>query len=159
MTRHDENTQPTGPRPAPGTDPTWDRLEDQIGWYDTKSGRSQTAYKRVKVAQLVVAAAIPVAAVVGPPAVLTAGLGAVVLIFESIQQLFQWQTTWVQYRSTAEALKHERYLYLAQAGPYYGPDRHRVLAEQIEGLVSQEHAKWTQARHGPGEGQGGAETE
>jgi len=40
-------------------------------------------------------------------------------------------------------LKHERYLYLANAGPYGGEDRDRQLAERIEGLVSQEHAKWT----------------
>ena len=50
------------------------------------------------------------------------------------------------YRSTAEALKHERYLYLAAAGPYGGDDRVRVLAERVEGLVSQEHAKWTESR-------------
>jgi hypothetical protein len=52
----------------------------------------------------------------------------------------------VQYRSTAEALKHEKYLFLSQAGPYTGPERLRVLAERVEGLVSQEHAKWTEAR-------------
>jgi hypothetical protein len=54
-----------------------------------------------------------------------------------------FQEHWITYRSTAEALKHERYLYLAQAGPYVGEDRHRQLAERLEGLVSQEHAKWT----------------
>jgi hypothetical protein len=31
---------------------------------------------------------------------------------------------------------------LAGAGPYTGEDRHRLLAERIEGLLSQEHAKW-----------------
>jgi hypothetical protein len=30
------------PPPAPA-DPTWDRLEDQIGWYDRKSGEDQRA--------------------------------------------------------------------------------------------------------------------
>jgi hypothetical protein len=50
---------------------------------------------------------------------------------------------WITYRSTAEALTRERYLYLARAGPYLGEDRPRQLAERIEGLVSQEHAKWT----------------
>jgi hypothetical protein len=41
------------------------------------------------------------------------------------------------------------------AGPYVGEDRHRQLAERIEGLVSQEHAKWTashQQAAGPSEG-------
>jgi hypothetical protein len=64
-----------------------------------------------------------------------------------VQQLNQWQSNWVLYRSTAEALKHERQLYLAKAGPYRGRDRRSVLAERIEGLVSQEHAKWTDAHH------------
>ena len=50
------------------------------------------------------------------------------------------------YRSTAEALKHERYLYLAQAGPYADDDRRRQLAERLEGLITQEHAKWTASR-------------
>jgi hypothetical protein len=45
--------------------PTWDRLEDQIGWYDRKS--------------------------------------------------------WMGYRSTCEALKHEKHLYLTQPGPYTDP--------------------------------------
>src|SRR3712207_9488676 len=53
---------------------------------------------------------------------------------------------WVLYRSTAEALKHEKFLFLSCAGPYATADRLRVLAERVEGLVSQEHAKWTQGR-------------
>ena len=48
------------------------------------------------------------------------------------------------YRSTAEALKHEKYLFLSSAGPYAAADRLRLLAERVEDLVSQEHAKWTQ---------------
>ena len=57
-------------------------------------------------------------------------------------EVYQFQEHWITYRSTAEALKHEQYLYLAKAGPYTGEDRHHQLAERIEGLVSQEHAKW-----------------
>ena len=46
-----------------------------------------------------------------------------------------------------EALRHEKYLYLAGAGPYADDDRERILAERLEGLVSQEHATWTEGRH------------
>src|SRR3712207_7178244 len=53
---------------------------------------------------------------------------------------------WVLYRSTAEALKHAKCLFLSCAGPYATADRPRVLAERVEGLVSQEHAKWTEER-------------
>jgi hypothetical protein len=125
--------------------PAWGRLEDQVNWYDAKSVASQNAYKAAKLLQLVVGAAVPVVALAGTPDVVTASLGAVVVVLEGIQQLFQWQTNWMLYRSTAEALKHERYLFLAQAGPYSDADRDTVLAERIEGLVSQEHAKWTEA--------------
>ncbi len=134
----------TGDGAAVPGDPTWARLEEQLGWYDAKSGACQQAYKRTKLAQLVVAAAVPVLALADVVALVTATAAAVVVVLEGIQQLYQWQTNWVLYRSTAEALKHERYLYLAQAGPYTGADRRVVLAEKVEGLVSQEHAKWTE---------------
>ena len=124
----------------------WERLEDQLAWYDAKSSSCQRAFKRGKLVQLLVAAAVPVLAALSVPAAVTASVAAVVVVLEGVQQLYQWQTNWVLYRSTAEALKHEHYLYLAQAGPYTGEDRDRVLAERVEGLVSQEHAKWTEAR-------------
>ncbi|MDF2738882.1 MAG: hypothetical protein K0S88_248 [Actinomycetia bacterium] len=58
------------------------------------------------------------------------------------------------YRSTAEALKHECYLYLAKAGLYVGEDRQSQLAERLEGLVSQEHAKWTAIHREGGRSEG-----
>ena len=73
-------------------------------------------------------------------------LGGVVLVLEGIQHLNQYQQNWAAYRSTAEALKHEKYLYVARAAHYAVPHAHRLLAERIEGLVSQEHAKWVSAR-------------
>ena len=82
-------------------------------------------------------------AAVHSPVWVTGGLAALIVVLESVQHLYQFQEHWITYRSTAEALKHEQYLYLAKAGPYTGEDRHHQLAERIEGLVSQEHAKWT----------------
>jgi hypothetical protein len=129
-------------RPA-AADPTWDRLEDQLAWYDSKSRDSQRRYKWLKLLELAVAAVLPVVAAVESPIWVTGGLAAVVVILEGVQHLYQFQEHWITYRSTAEALKHERYLYLAEAGPYAGAGRHRQLAERLEGLISQEHAKWT----------------
>jgi hypothetical protein len=73
----------------------------------------------------------------------TGGLAAVIVVLEGAQHLYQFQEHWITYGSTAEELKHERYLYLAQAGPYAGDDRHAQLAERLEGLISQEHTRWT----------------
>jgi Protein of unknown function (DUF4231) len=128
-------------------DPTFSRLEDQIAWYDRKSQLSQRWFKWLKAGQLAAAGAIPVAAAFGPPDAVPAALGGLVILLEAFQQLNQYQQNWINYRSTCEALKHEKYLYLAHAGPY-GPadDARALLAERIEGLISQEHAKWVSGR-------------
>jgi hypothetical protein len=130
-----------------GDDITLGRLEDQIAWYDMKSGANQRWYKRLKVAQLVSAAAIPVVATLGAHAAILGTLGAAVVVIEGISQLNQFAVNWQTYRATAESLKHEKYLYLAHAGPYAGSaDGTALLADRIEGLISQEHAKWVSAR-------------
>jgi hypothetical protein len=127
--------------------PAWARLEDQIAWYDRKSGHAQHWFKRLKVCQLVLAAAIPVAAGVSAPAWLVGGAGALIVVLEGLQQLQQYQQNWTTYRSTCERLKHEKYLFAARAGPYARvEDPEARLAERVEGLVSQEHAAWASHR-------------
>jgi hypothetical protein len=129
------------------SDPTMERLEDQICWYDRRSGTHQRMYKMVKLAQMTLAAAIPVLAGIAPrtPTLLGA-LGATVVVLEGVQQLYRLHDNWTSYRSTAEALKHEKYLYLASAGPYAAAsDAHALLAERTESLISREHAKWIEA--------------
>jgi hypothetical protein len=117
--------------PAEADDPTWDRVEDQVGWYSRKSGENQRLYKWLKLLEIAIAAALPVVAAVHSPVWVTGGLAAVIVVLEGIQHLYQFQEHWITYRSTAEALKHERYLYLAHAGPYLGDDRHRQLASGL----------------------------
>jgi hypothetical protein len=141
---------------ARASGPAWERLEDQLAWYDRKSLACQRSFKRTKAAQLVLGSAVPVLALTDSTQILTAIVAAVVVVLEGLQQLNQWQANWVLYRSTAEALKHERYLYLAHAGPYRSGDARTVLAERVEGLVSQEHAKWTDARQKSDDGDRGS---
>src|SRR3954463_6838425 len=123
--------------------PAEGRLEDQIAWYDAKSQHNQRWFKLLKVCQIITAAAIPVAAGASAPAWLVGGAGALIVVLEGLQQLQQYQQNWITYRSTCERLKHEKYLFLAAAGPYtQAPRPDALLAERVEGLVSQEHAAW-----------------
>ncbi|HEV2769267.1 MAG TPA: DUF4231 domain-containing protein [Solirubrobacteraceae bacterium] len=122
---------------------TRERLEEQIAWYDRRSIQDKRWYLRLKVAQIVIAAAIPVVAAAGAPAAVAGAMGALIVVLEGLQQLFQYQQNWTAYRSTCEALRHEKFLYLARAGPYADAKRPvALLAERVEGLVSQEHAAW-----------------
>jgi len=116
---------------------------DQIAWYDAKSQHNQHWFKGLKVGQIITAAAIPVAAGASAPAWLVGGAGALIVVVEGLQQLQQYQQNWTMYRSTCERLKHEKFLFAARAGPYAKtPRADRLLAERVEGLVSQEAAAW-----------------
>ena len=129
----------------------YSRLEDQLGWYDRQSGRCQRRFKWLKGWQLVAAAVIPVAAALSAPGAVSAALAGVVLLLEGFQQMNQYQQNWINYRATAEALKHEKFLFLARADVYSETeDPQRLLAERTEGLVSQEHARWVSARRDVG---------
>ncbi|MBW6395791.1 DUF4231 domain-containing protein [Thermus sp. SYSU G05001] len=124
-----------------------ERLEDQIAWYDRKSQHNQLWFKWLKGIVLLMAGLIPFLASIGAPSIWTAILGTLILVLESFQQLNQYQHNWITYRSTCEALKHEKYLYLGLAGPYADASNpHSLLAERVESIVSQENAKWVMAR-------------
>ena len=47
--------------------PAWLRLNDQLDWYDRKSGENQKRYKQIKVAQLVLAGSIPTLGKISTP--------------------------------------------------------------------------------------------
>jgi len=138
-------------------DPIIERLEDQIAWYDRKSASNQNTYKVIKTIEIIAAATIPfLSAFKDVPYMVwvTGGLGVLITVLEGLLHLNQYQQNWVAYRSTCESLKHEKYVYIGNAGPYAGADNARaLLAERVESLVSQEHAKWaaTQLKEGKGE--------
>ena len=127
--------------------PTVDRLEDQIAWYDKRSMENQRWFKRLKVAQIVAAAIIPFTAGISAPIYVTGGLGVFIVIVEGLQSLNQYQHNWITYRSTCEELKHEKYLWLAKAGPFLNAENPDALfAERVESMISREHAKWVSVR-------------
>jgi hypothetical protein len=126
-------------------DPIMTRLESEIDWYNRNSLASQRAYKAIKLIEIIAAAMIPLLAlsrIAHMPAV-TGSLGALITVLEGVLQLNHYHENWISYRSSCEALKHEKYLYLGKASPYStASDAHALLAERIESLVSQETTKW-----------------
>jgi hypothetical protein len=138
-----------GPLEESGDAPARARLREQIAWYDGKSQHNQHWFKRLKIGELVTAAAIPFVASVSAPVWVVGGGGALIVVLEGLQQLQQYQQNWITYRATCERLKHEQFLFLAHAGPYSAVPEAEVealLAERVESLVSQEHAAWSSHR-------------
>lgn len=140
--------------------PTWARLEDQIGWYEEKSIEAQRTYRRIKITEIVFAASIPflagfqdnLGALLGSglslvPAVLIAALGVAVVILEGLTHINQYHRSWLGHRTTCEALKQEKFLFLAGAGPYADVDDKLLhLAERVESLLSQDRGRWASLR-------------
>ncbi len=127
--------------------PAWQRLEDQLNWYDQKSIHCQNWYKGLKFLQISLAVFIPIASHFDPICAKwsTAIAGSLIALLEGLQHMNQYSTLWVTYRATAERLKHEKYLFLSGAGPYKNldePERLLTLAERVEEHVSTEHANW-----------------
>jgi hypothetical protein len=87
-------------------------LQDQIDWYDRKSGSNQKAFKYLKICTISAAAIIPVLAKTsGISSSVTAGFGVFIVILEGLQQVNQYHTNWISHRSTCEARKHENSLH------------------------------------------------
>ena len=140
------------PAEAPASSASWQRLEEQVKWYSNGARRNKRWYMRIKLVQIISAAAIPVLAATSLPTWVAGSLGALIVVLESVQQLFQFHSNWTHYRSTSEALKHEKYLFLANAGSYAtAKDPAAMLAERIEGRVSQEHSAWASEQQGSGQ--------
>ena len=130
-----------------GKQVAWLRLVDQIQWYDDKSKRSQRLYKALKIIQLFLAVSIPLATSFPQDAArwFSGAAGSLIALLEGVQHMNQYSTLWVMYRSTAEYLKHEKFLFLSGAGPYKGislEEQIVLLAERVEERVSAEHANW-----------------
>ena len=124
---------------------TLKRLDEQISWYGRKSRKACFLYKSLKILQIAISAIIPLISLfINEEAKrIMAVLGVIILFIEGLQQLNQYQQTWLIYRSTCEMLKHEKYTFLAGAGVYTTADNAEImLSERTEALMLQEHSRW-----------------
>jgi len=124
-------------------DPVLERVDQQIHWYDRHATSARIWYCSIKITQIILAAAVPVAAGLDFPKLVTGSLGGLIVILEGIQQLFRYHDNWVRYRWTASAMERERSLWTAGAGDYAMADRPEAqLALRIEDLTSREATQW-----------------
>jgi hypothetical protein len=136
------------------------RLEPEIAWYDGKSGRNKLANTCAKIVEIVCAAVIPFLAGYAKAgyawiSVAIGILGVVVAGSAGISALLKFQEQWIKYRTTAESLKKEKYLFQTKVEPYNVDDSLSVLVQRVETLVSQENTNWAQYMMKPGKGEHG----
>jgi len=125
-----------------------ERVDDQINWYDRKSQIAQRWFKILRAVEIIAAGLIPLFAGFGGGStwsVAAAGvLGALVAVLASLLSLNQFQEHWIEYRTTCESLKHEKYHFLTNAEPYNEEDPFGLFVQRIESLISKENSAWSQ---------------
>ena len=135
-----------------GANPVLKRLEDQLAWFNQKSGFNRKRFQTLKICQIIAGALIPFVASINAPPYVASALGVLIVIIEGLQSLNQYQHTWISYRSTCEQLNHEKYLWLAKAGPYASAaNANTLLAERVENILSSEDASWADEMRKQGE--------
>jgi hypothetical protein len=125
-----------------------ERLEEQIEWYDQKSMHAQKCYKISQLIEIVLASSIPLLAGYSKYnfwiPVIVGILGALIAIIESITKLYKFHENWIQYRSTCELLKYQKYLYITKSSPYNIEEESvdNIFIKNVENIISAENGQW-----------------
>lgn len=127
-----------------------ERLEDQIAWYDFKSAWNKKWHMVFQISQLCFASVITISAIVNHNSYpyakyVVAILGAVIAISSGVVGLYKFNEKWILYRTTAESLKHEKYLFVTKTYPYHSENAFKQLVGRVESLISKENSNWSQS--------------
>ncbi|UCD81394.1 MAG: DUF4231 domain-containing protein [Desulfobacterales bacterium] len=126
------------------------RYLDQIGYYEAKSGENQLIYRYLQWALIILAALTPALIELDLNTLFGKGFSHIatltsvtVAILTAALKTFKYQENWINYRTTCEALKKERYLYEAGLGDYQNSaDRQAQFIDRVEALISRENTLW-----------------
>lgn len=124
-----------------------ERVDNQIEWYDKKSLNAQKWYKISQVAEILIAASIPVLISFAYKKwilVVIAVCGASISVIESLSRLYKLHENWIEYRVTSELLKYHKHLYLTRSGTYNDGEEtiDSIFIANIENIISSENNKW-----------------
>jgi len=125
-----------------------DRLQDQIDWYDRTSMKNQKWFKRLQVSAVIASATIPfISGYITDSSIwlklIVGSLGLSVAAITAILGLYKFQENWLEFRTTCESLKHEKYLFLTKSEPYDQEEPFKLLVQRVESLISKENTAWS----------------
>jgi Protein of unknown function (DUF4231) len=124
-----------------------ERVEDQIAWYGRKGAYNKRWFISLRAVEIAAAATVPfLSGFAGNPWISAAVgvIGIIITLCAGITHLCQLQERWIEYRTTAEALKKERFLFVTKTEPYDSDDAFPILVQRMETLVSKENVTWAQ---------------
>jgi hypothetical protein len=124
-----------------------ERLDDQYNYYSSAAKKAKNRFQVIRALEIIVAATIPfLSALITEELldlkVLVGLLGVIVTVLSGMLMLFKYQENWVNFRSTAEDLKAEKFLFMTGSGPYTSGNQEETLVARVEAILSAEQEKW-----------------
>lgn len=124
-----------------------ERVDDQLSWYESKSSTNKNMYRRLAILEMSIALCIPFLTSyiddLHPTLKYAVGiLGVSIGLIAGLNTLMKYQENWVEYRTTAENLKQEKYLFMTKTGEYGKSDAFQRFVLRIEGILSKENSQW-----------------
>jgi len=128
-----------------------ERYENQLEWYSKSATKNKKWYRRYQVGIAVLSAVVTVTVAIGMNDnadavwhIASLITSASVTVLVTLQKTLRFHDNWVEYRTTAEDLKKERYYHDFLCGDYAtaeSPDT--LFVERVEGLISQQNTQWS----------------
>ncbi len=126
------------------SDVIWQELASYFSWFSRAATQNRIAYQTLKILSLLLAAAVTVLAATGAPSVLTACVGAGIVVAEGTQQLFKFHTNWLRYRVVTETLREHALFFVAHLAPYDDDRTARDrLARLLRSVIEDERKQWS----------------
>lgn len=125
-----------------------ERVDSQIKWYSNKSKQCQKMYKFFQVTEIILASMIPLLSAYSNQcqiiALIVGIFGSAIAIIQSVAKLNKYHENWIQYRTTCELLKYQKYLFLTSSYPYNKTDEtvDNIFVKNIENIISSENNQW-----------------
>ena len=126
-----------------------DRLEEQQKWYEGKASENKTKHHILQIIIISSGALIPIINSIPyldvETRIFSSILGGIIIIITGMTQLKKYQENWIQYRTTEEILKKEKFLYLNNAGEYSNladEEKHTRLVERTESILSNQNVNF-----------------
>ncbi len=125
-----------------------ERVDNQIQWYDQKAATCKMWYKIFQTAEIVLAALIPLLSAYASKhtaiAIITGILGVIITILETISKVNNYHENWIEYRTTCELLRYQKYLYITKSSPYNLSEEtiDNLFVKNIEQIISSENNHW-----------------
>lgn len=106
----------------------WTAYRDQFATYSHGATANRVRYQVTRIVSLTAAAAVTVCAGLSAPPWVTASLGALIVVLEGLQQLFQWHENWIAYRQAAETMRQHAIDFVSGVAPYDSTDSNDRLS-------------------------------